>query len=176
ANGRAACTLGLSRLLRKLDRPREALVWLDRLPLAEATPAGLLERAQCLIGCNLANDATLFCEQVLHLNDPATLAEAHRVAAEAAIIGSRPEEALWHFSGALVGGAPPSLVLPRMVSLCTTQPLSESAVISAIKDLYAQGQTFPALELADTLSNRPGYADLRRWAAARIAATLSSTP
>ncbi|MEN6645152.1 MAG: tetratricopeptide repeat protein [Armatimonadia bacterium] len=176
ANGRAACTLGLSRLLRKLDRPREALVWLDRLPLPEATPAGLLERAQCLIGCNLANDATLFCEQVLRLNAPATLAEAHRVAAEAAVIGSRPEEALWHFSGALVGGAPPSLVLPRMVSLCTTQPLSESAVISAIKDLYAKGQTVPALELADTLSNRPGYADLRRWAASRIAATLSSTP
>lgn len=176
AQSRANCTLGLARLLRKLDRPREALVWLDRLPLAEATPAGLLERAQCLIGRGLASDATLFCEQILRQNDPTTSAEAHRVAAEAAIIGSRPEEALWHFSRALISGAPPSLVIPRVLSLCTTQPLSETAVISAIKDLYAQGQTFPALELADALSNRPGYADLRRWAAARIAATLSSAP
>jgi hypothetical protein len=60
--------------------------------------------------------------------------------------------------------ASPAPTVQSIITLCTQQPLSETAVTNAVQQLYAQGFTNPALEIADALSQQPGYGALKRWA------------
>jgi tetratricopeptide (TPR) repeat protein len=159
---KAAATVGLARLLRKLGRAGEALVWLDQSPTE--TSEATLERAQCLLAQGQPLDASLTAERVLSDETATGRAEAHMVAAEGCIKGYRPEEALWHYCQALRSGSIPAETVASIVTLCTRQPLDERAVTNAVQQLYAQGFTNPALEIADALSQQPGYGALKRWA------------
>lgn len=164
---KAAATVGLARLLRKLGRAGEALVWLDALTSAASSEA-TLERAQCMLAQGEPLDAALIAERVLADPTAPGRAEAHLIAAEGCIKGYRPEEALWHYSEALGSGARPAETVASIVALCTHQPLSERAVTNAVQQLYAKGFTNPALEIADALSQQPGYGTLKRWAMERV--------
>lgn len=96
------------------------------------------------------------------------VAQAHLIAAEACAQGYRPEEALWHLVQALMGGGPPHAISGRLVALCSTQELSETAVMNALQQLYAHGERETALAIADSLLARPGFARLRDWMAQRV--------
>ena len=178
-------TVGLTRLLRQLGRPREALVWLNQTEGAAGSPTGLLERAQCLLQVQRVPEAGLAAEQVLQMtagptayggaslagdtegNEPGVRAEAHMVAAEACAQGYRPEEALWHLVQAITNGGPRERLTYRIVGLCINQPLSETAVLNALQQLYAAGFTEAALGIADALVAKPGFGRLKQWAMQR---------
>ncbi|MEI6500885.1 MAG: hypothetical protein WCP21_07640, partial [Armatimonadota bacterium] len=161
----AAAAVGLARLLRKLDRVTEARVWLDQTAGAHPTPAATLERAHCLLGLGQPLDAAVLADSVLRSDQPELMAEAHLISAEGCLKGYRPEEALWHYCQALRYGASATTVTGQIISLCSTQPLSEVAVLNALQQLYAEEFTDPALQVADTLSQRPGFGQLKQWLA-----------
>ena len=158
-----AATVALARLLRKQGHPQEALVWLNQAGAAVSSPTGLLERAECLLAANQPLDAAALADQLLRLREPATEARAHLIAAEGCLKGLRPEEALWHYCEALREGAPAAQAVPAIIDLCSRQPLDETAMINALSELYAEGFTQPALEVADALAQKPGYGGLKRW-------------
>ena len=167
-------TVGLARLLRRLDRAREALVWLNQAGTQATTPAALLERAQSLLQNQQVAQAGLVAEQLLSPDSggmpqlaPAQVAAAHMVAAEACAQGYRPEEALWHLVQAIKNGGPRERLTYRIVGLCSHQPLGETAVINALHELYAAGFTDAALGVADALVVKPGFGRLRAWAMQR---------
>jgi predicted Zn-dependent protease len=163
-----AATVGLAHLLRETNRPQEALVWLDRLGGSAPSPAALLERAQALLAVNRITDAGIVAEQVLRMAPvgqallPAW--RAHEIAGEACALGSRPEEALWHFIQALMGGGPREALTRRLAALGASQPLTETAVLNALQQLSARGYTTEALQIADTLAANPAFRRLRDWA------------
>lgn len=159
----AGATVALARLLRKLNRPQEALVWLNQSAAANATSAAVLERAECLLQAGQPLDAAALAEQVLRDDDLALRPQAHLIAAEGCIKGLRPEEALWHYCAGLRGGGSAAVTVPAIIDLCSRQPLDEVAVTNALQQLYAEGYTQPALEVADALSQKPGYGALKRW-------------
>lgn len=160
-------TVGLARLLRQNNRAREALVWLDHLGASAKSPTALLERAQALLQTQRVVDAGLVAEQALRAASPAQRTEAHQISGEACAVGYRPEEALWHFVQAFMGGGPREALTARIVGLCTNQPLDEAAVINALQQLYARGYTAEALGIAKALADKPGFGRLRGWALER---------
>lgn len=81
-------TTGLARLLRKLKRPQEALVWLGGSGATTATPAARLERAYCLLARNLPQDAVVVAEQVLMAGPSGAAAEAHAIDRVTVRVGS----------------------------------------------------------------------------------------
>ena len=159
----AAAAVGLARLLRKLDRATEARVWLDQAAGGHPTPAATLERANCLLAIGQPLDAAVLADTVLQTDEPALMAEAHLISAAGCLKGYRPEESLWHYCQALRYGAPSATVVDPIIRLCSTQPLSEIAVLNAVQQLYAEDFTDPALEAADALSQRPGFGQLKQW-------------
>lgn len=159
----AGATVALARLLRKQKRPQEALVWLNQGGAMVQTPAALLERAECLLATGQALDAAALADQILQADDPLTRPQAHLIAAQGCLNGSRPEEALWHYCEALRSGGSVSVILPAIIDVCSRQPLDEVAVTNALQQLYAEGFTQPALEVADALAHEPGYSGLKRW-------------
>ena len=163
----SAATVGLAHLLRKTGRSREALVWLDQLGGSAKSPTALIERAQALMQVKQVTDAGVVAEQALRATNPAQRAEAHQIAGEACALGYRPEEALWHFVQALMGGGSRDVLTARIAGLCTNQPLGETAVLNALQQLYARGYTAEALQVADALVNKPGFERLRGWAMER---------
>lgn len=159
-----AAAAGLVRVLRGMGRTGEAMAWLDRAELAGATAAQQLERAETLMNLGRTTSAAEVVTATLTEGlAPPLKARAHLLSGDALRHNSRPEEALWHYSQALQQGLSARVAVERLTTLGLTQPLAERSIMAALSELWAAGYHRAALEVADTLSGKPGHENLTRW-------------